>query len=94
MRKFALTKPNTASNHELFVTVSKYDPGVDCDPRPARYPSFESCDQLLQVMPAGVTVMQFSTDHTQAGVGCLLPRSFYSRMLPACLAIPDSANTC
>lgn len=94
MRKVALTKPNTASNHELLVTVSKYDPAVDCDPRPAQSPSFGSCDQLLQGMPAGVNVMQFSTDRTQAGVGCLLLRPFYSRMLPACLAILDSANTC
>ena len=87
IRKVALTKPNTASKHELFLEVSKYEPAVDCDPRPAESPSFDSCEDMLQDMPAGSTILKCSTDRAQATGGCLLPRDFYARMLPACLAV-------
>ncbi|KAL8788881.1 MAG: hypothetical protein Q9195_007095 [Heterodermia aff. obscurata] len=81
-----------SSKHEIFVVVSKYEPAVNCDPGPAQSPSFESCNQLLQSMPATLTAAQFSTDRAEATSGCTLPREIYAHWAfppPRCKALVD-----
>ncbi|CAF9934758.1 MAG: hypothetical protein HETSPECPRED_009346 [Heterodermia speciosa] len=84
-----------SSKRELFLEVSKYEPAVDCDPRPAQSPSFDSCEDMLQDMPAGSTILKCSTDRAQATGGCLLPRDFYAQSglsRPLCRALVEMPN--
>ena len=49
-------------NDRLYVTVTSYEPHVDCNPTPIAVPSKESCQYLLSMMPAGQNLQMFGTD--------------------------------
>lgn len=62
---------------DLLISIRSYEPSVDCDPRPSKVPSYESCQDALSIMPVGVQTCLFGTDHFDRRIRFVLPRYYY-----------------
>lgn len=77
----------------------KYEPVVDCEARPKFYPTTESCNKVLNTVPAYKKTMSFGTTGDWHNVPGRLPREFEleQRTWTSCYIQvtmpPDSAPT-
>lgn len=73
-------------NHRMWIQVSAYEPQVDCEPQPVTAPSYDSCAQALQKLPAAFANLKFARgSSSQVSSGCQLPRKW--------TAPPDPSRT-
>ena len=66
----------TGQNGHLFVAIRSYEPFVDCEPHPTKVPSEESCNFVLEEMPAGTRYSTFGTNKSDPDVRAHLPKTF------------------
>lgn len=61
----------------MTIHIRRYDPIVDCEPRPDAAPSEEDCEAVLAAMPAYAKPMAFGTTEDWRTVPGRLPREFH-----------------
>ena len=51
-----------ALHKDIKIVVSRYEPTVDCEPRPQAVPSYGNCEDVLEWLPVTTKYFGFTTD--------------------------------